>query len=206
MNGSVWEFFQRNIEVDFHTYFSDYVQNIDGILIRSASEMFIDDVRMSNMMTTKFYNLGFGAVGGIISEHRFFESPSDLWYHYDGIANVANVSESSGYMYRGFDQDSFGLVYGIYNSSGYVQGSKYGIPISPAMQNGYHQTTKKYDLRTNMYDFNFRLYDPVIGRFIQQEPLGLDGPNPYHFTFNNPVNSFDPNGLFNLSNPFTWGV
>jgi hypothetical protein len=56
-----------------------------------------------------------------------------------------------------------------------------------------------------MYDFNFRLYDPVIGRFIQQEPLGLDGPNPYHFTFNNPVNSFDPNGLYNVWNPFTWG-
>jgi hypothetical protein len=56
-----------------------------------------------------------------------------------------------------------------------------------------------------MYDFNFRLYDPVIGRFIQQEPLGLDGPNPYHFTFNNPVNSYDPNGLYNVWNPFTWG-
>ncbi len=99
-------------------------------------------------------------------------------------------------MLEGFDQDSFGLVYGIYDITGdYIQGSKYGIPIQPDMQHGYHQTTKQYDLRTNMYDFNFRLYDPVIGRFIQQEPLGIDGPNPYHFTFNNPVNSFDPNGL-----------
>jgi hypothetical protein len=96
MNGSGWEFFQRNIEVDFHTYFSDYVQNIDGILIRSASEMFIDDVRMSNMMTTNSYNLGPVTVGGIIMEHRFFETPSNYWYHYDGIGNVITLSGGLG--------------------------------------------------------------------------------------------------------------
>jgi len=56
-----------------------------------------------------------------------------------------------------------------------------------------------------MYYFNFRWYDPVIGHFTQQEPLGIDGPNQYHFCFNNPVNGYDPNGLWNLWNPFTWG-
>ena len=92
--------------------------------------MYIDDVRMSNMMTTKVFNLGFGSAGGIISEHRFFESPSDLWYHYDGIANVANVSDSSGYMCRGFDQDSFGLLYGIRDGDGdYILGNKNVCPL-----------------------------------------------------------------------------
>ena len=39
--------------------------------------MYIDDVKMSNMMTTNVFNLVNGSAGGIISEHRFFESPSD---------------------------------------------------------------------------------------------------------------------------------
>jgi hypothetical protein len=44
MNGSGWKYFQRNIEVDFHTYSSDYVQNIDGILIWTGSIMYIRPV------------------------------------------------------------------------------------------------------------------------------------------------------------------
>ena len=62
-----------------------------------------------------------------------------------------------------------------------------------------------YKAFTQMYHFNYRWYDPVIGRFIQQEPLGLDGPNQYHFCFNNPVNGFDPNGLQNqILEEYTW--
>jgi hypothetical protein len=34
-----------------------------------------------------------------------------------------------------------------------------------------------------------------LGRWISSEPLGLDGPNLYHFNFNDPVNGFDPDGL-----------
>jgi len=63
--------------------------NVDEILIRTGSIMYIDDVRMSNMMTEKVFNLGFGSAGGIISEHRFFESPSkSLGSVSLGISNI----------------------------------------------------------------------------------------------------------------------
>jgi RHS repeat-associated protein len=122
------------------------------------------------------------------------------WYHYDYIGNVAATTNQLGnqedFFHFTYDQDSFGNVYGISNPIlGYVYGSENGLAINPLYQKGYHQTTKEYDNRANMYFFNFRWYDPIIGRFISHEPLGIDGTNLYHFTFNNPVNLFDPNGL-----------
>lgn len=41
-----------------------------------------------------------------------------------------------------------------------------------------------------------RYYDPDLGRFITPDPLGfVDGPNPYAFAGNDPVNKTDPLGL-----------
>jgi RHS repeat-associated protein len=103
------------------------------------------------------------------------------WHQYDAIGNVAATTNINGNMddfsHFKYDQDSFGNVYGISNDLlGYIHGSKNGLAMSPQNQKGYHQTTKEYEDRANMYFFNFRWYDPIIGRFIQQEPLGLYGP------------------------------
>jgi RHS repeat-associated protein len=44
-----------------------------------------------------------------------------------------------------------------------------------------------------------RLYDPVLGRFLQRDPISLRNPatrgNPYTFSYNDPVNYSDPTGL-----------
>ncbi|MCK6472428.1 MAG: hypothetical protein L6R28_11850 [Planctomycetes bacterium] len=50
---------------------------------------------------------------------------------------------------------------------------------------------------SNTYDgyFRNRFYDPSIGRFISQDPLGMvDGPNMYNFCGGDPVNRSDPMG------------
>lgn len=54
----------------------------------------------------------------------------------------------------------------------------------------WHLTSKELDPQTGLYYFVTRWYDPVIGRFITQEPTGIDGPNLYHYVFNNPINYF----------------
>ena len=59
-----------------------------------------------------------------------------------------------------------------------------------------------------------RMYDPKIGRFLQRDPIGYaDGPNPYTYVQNNPVNYVDPTGEFaqaivigGASNPIGWIV
>ena len=40
------------------------------------------------------------------------------------------------------------------------------------------------------------VYSPTSGRFLSEEPLGIDGPNLYWYTRNNPINLVDPTGEF----------
>jgi RHS repeat-associated protein len=44
--------------------------------------------------------------------------------------------------------------------------------------------------------YRARYYDPSIGRFTQEDPIGLrDGPNQYNYVRGNPVSRIDPLGL-----------
>jgi len=64
-------------------------------------------------------------------------------------------------------------------------------------------------------DSGARWYSPEMGRFISEDPIGLEGGiNYYVYVFNNPVNSTDPFGLdtYMCTKPFdkedgsgTWG-
>jgi RHS repeat-associated protein len=56
-------------------------------------------------------------------------------------------------------------------------------------------TGKPYDPELEVCWFGYRWYSPELRRWMQEEPLGLDGPNLYHFVFNHPIQRWDPNGL-----------
>lgn len=52
-----------------------------------------------------------------------------------------------------------------------------------------------FDAETGLHYNRFRYYDPEIGRFISQDPIGLDGgENPYQYA-PNPLGWIDPLGL-----------
>jgi RHS repeat-associated protein len=49
----------------------------------------------------------------------------------------------------------------------------------------------------DLYYNRYRDYDPTTGRYIQADPIGLDGgSNPYLYAEGNPVRYMDPSGLF----------
>ena len=59
---------------------------------------------------------------------------------------------------------------------------------------------KYYDQESGLYYFYNRYYNPANGRFINEDPIGLNGGlNMYGFVENNPVNSIDPFGLDELT-------
>lgn len=53
-----------------------------------------------------------------------------------------------------------------------------------------------YDQETRLHYNYFRDYDPASGRYVQSDPIGLDGGiNTYSYVLNNPLLLFDPHGL-----------
>ncbi len=53
-----------------------------------------------------------------------------------------------------------------------------------------------FDAETGLHYNYFRDYDPGTGRYIQSDPIGLEGGiNPFEYALNNPIRVYDPFGL-----------
>ncbi|NRT79266.1 RHS repeat-associated core domain-containing protein [Clostridium beijerinckii] len=65
-------------------------------------------------------------------------------------------------------------------------------------------TGQQFDGITGQYYLRARFYNPVIGRFTQEDTYRGDGLNLYAYCGNNPITYYDPSGYSSLSkeNPF----
>jgi RHS repeat-associated protein len=55
---------------------------------------------------------------------------------------------------------------------------------------------REWDPEIGLYYYRARYYDPKIGRFISEDPIGFaGGVNLYSYVDNNPVLAGDPSGL-----------
>ena len=60
----------------------------------------------------------------------------------------------------------------------------------------FRYTGQTFMPNLGLYYYKARFYSPVIGRFMQTDPIGdADGLNIYAYVGNNPINRFDPLGL-----------
>lgn len=76
---------------------------------------------------------------------------------------------------------------------------------SLAQANPLRFAAREYDATSGLYYMRARYYDPEVGRFISEDPLGLaDGINPYLYASNNPLMGRDPTGLFQDENEGWW--
>ena len=65
-----------------------------------------------------------------------------------------------------------------------------------ALANPFQYTGREFDAETGLRYYRARYYEPGIGRFISEDPLGFSaGINFYEYVFNAPTNLIDPSGL-----------
>ena len=62
------------------------------------------------------------------------------------------------------------------------------------VRNRFRYTGQQYDSVTGQYYLRARYYNPVIGRFLQEDTYYGDGLNLYAYCRNNPVRYYDPSG------------
>ncbi len=152
---------------------------------------------------------------------QFLYDGADLIGEYDGSGNLleryihgTGVDEPLVWLHgsgtgdvRFFAQDYHGSVIGYTdyagNLSDYYRYDPYGVPYESSNSTpwtgsarfGY--TGQMVLPEVKLDNYKARIYDPIMGRFLQTDPIGSgDDLDLYAYTAGDPVNGADPTGLY----------
>jgi len=135
-------------------------------------------------------------LGNRVADYSYYPGTDKLQSvrrHDRGDTTFYYLRDNSGNVVALVERNSAGLAlakrYG-YDPLGNSLGG-YGV-VADALQ----YAGRELDSETNLYYFRARYYDPSVGRFISEDPLGLSGGmNAYAYARNDPINHNDPTGL-----------
>jgi len=115
-----------------------------------------------------------------------------------GIDNKMRVQNGTTAGY--FLADHLGSTNGLADGSGNVSVStRYDSFGKPATEPGtrYSFTGREYDAFSGSYYYRSRFYDSELGRFLSEDPIGLEGGmNQFGYVGNSPFGGTDPLGLY----------
>jgi RHS repeat-associated protein len=126
---------------------------------------------------TRYYIQGAGLLAAVTSSNTLY------CYHFNATGHTMAMTDSAQVVVNKFSYDPYGNI--TNQSEGINQPFKYvgqfGVITEP---NGFYYMRARY-------------YDPQVGRFISEDPIGFDGgdENLYAYVKNNPVMGVDPWGL-----------
>jgi len=111
-----------------------------------------------------------------------------VYYVYADHLNTPRViTDSANKVVWRWDSDPFGSDAANEDPDG--DGVKFGYNLRFPGQ--------YYDKETGLHYNYFRDYDPSTGRYVESDPMGLEGGiNTYSYVRNNPLSKVDPFGLF----------
>ncbi len=116
------------------------------------------------------------------------------------IRQTSNVRKKSTALY--FETDHLGSTSALTNDRGHVVDEltydAFGNG-SGSKETRYDYTGRERDSVTGLMFYRARWYDPQLGRFISEDPVGLAGGiNQFAYVGNSPQNATDPSGLYEI--------
>ncbi len=122
-------------------------------------------------------------VDEIVNGYTYHSTDPNDWtnytFHHDHINSITALTGHTGTVEETTNYDAFGSP---------------GLTL-PGTGNDLLFTGRQYDQATGLYYYRARFYDPEIGRFTSEDPLGFKaGVNFYAYVNNNPINRNDPSG------------
>ena len=100
------------------------------------------------------------------------------YYHRDEQLSTVFVTDGQGEIRNSYQYDAFGIP----------------LDTTEQLNNRIRYTGQQYDELTEQYYLRARYYNPVAGRFMQEDVYQGDGLNLYAYCGNNPVVYDDPSG------------
>lgn len=112
---------------------------------------------------------------------RWTPTGGTAWYLADRLGSVRDVTDAGGSVVDHVDYGNFGEILSESN---------------PAFGDRFKFTGQQFDSTTGIYYYQARYYDPSLGQFISEDPLGFAGGdvNLGRYVNNSPVNATDPSG------------
>ena len=119
----------------------------------------------------------------------------DLYLHRDHLGSVQELTlGSTGAIVESYRYDAYGTPT--------IQAGPTVPGFSPPW-NAFLYTGREYDFETDLYHFRARTYDPTVGAFLQEDPIGYaDGLNPVAYVAGNPISLTDPWGSSAIGDAF----
>ena len=105
------------------------------------------------------------------------------YYHRDEQLSTTFITGGHGDVQNSYQYDAFGMSLGT----------------TEKLNNRIRYTGQQYDDVTGQYYLRARYYNPVAGRFMQEDVYQGDGLNLYAYCGNNPVVYDDPSGYASTS-------
>jgi len=151
----------------------------DGIVTRyiyDANGNLLAEADGENRIT-RYYIYGRGLMAMTTPDDRTY------CYHYNATGSTIALTDDAGAIVNSYAYDPFGKITDRQEQveQPFTFVGQHGVMTEP---NGFYYMRARY-------------YDPQVGRFISEDPLGLAGGdvNLYGYVGNNPIMGVDPEGL-----------
>ncbi|OGX05215.1 MAG: hypothetical protein A3G87_06350 [Omnitrophica bacterium RIFCSPLOWO2_12_FULL_50_11] len=145
-----------------------YVYDLEGNLLAEAN---------ANNEIVSYYVHGLGLLAMVTPQDETFS------YHYDGTGNTIAITDHARNIQNTYAYTPFGIT---------TENESFHQPFTFSGEYGVTQEPN------GLYYMRARYYDPVIGRFISEDPIGFAGGdvNLFAYVGNNPINFIDPYGYW----------